>query len=250
MRQPKTAARPGAEDLMFSFVVPVYDRTQKLRESIRSLLRQTYRNFEVLLICDGSPEATLEVVEELAEHPQVRVFRYASNSGNACRGRNKGITMARGDFICLHDSDDIAHHERLARTFATIRDKDADAVYGPTKILVDGTRRIEGIENGRIFDPPEFDFDLLKKLNLMMTCSVAVRRELLLRHGGFRPEMRYREDHELWMRLAHHGARWARAPELLCYYRLHAGNAELVLRDNDEHWHEQAIYWHDKPFLG
>jgi len=237
------------QELSFSFIVPVYNRTQKLRESIRSLLNQTYTNFEVILICDGSPEDTMEVVQELAESEKVRYFSYKNNSGNACRGRNKGITMAHGNYICLHDSDDIAHHKRLERTKIAIEKNSADAVYGPTKILMDGSREIDGIKNGQLLDPPEFDFDLLKKVNIPMTCSVTVKRELLLRHGGFREEMRYREDHELWLRLAHHGCKWVRAAGLLCYYRVHGGNAELTLRDNDDHWFQQALYYFDKPFL-
>lgn len=236
------------EQPTFSFVVPVYDRTQLLRESIRSLLRQAYSDFEIILVCDGSPDPTLEVVEEMAAHKRVRVFHYCSNSGNACRGRNRGIIEARGKFICFHDSDDIAHPQRLARTAATLSVQAADAVYGPTKILLDGSRRIDGVENGQIFDPPEFDFGTLKKINLMMTCSVTVRREALLRFGGFRRLMRYREDHELWLRLAYQGCKWARCPELLAYYRVHAGNAELTLRDDEAHWFAQALYWHDKPF--
>jgi glycosyltransferase involved in cell wall biosynthesis len=237
------------KSVSFSFIVPVYNRTQKLRESVNSLLGQTYENFEVLLICDGSPEDTLEVVEELAESPKVRVFRYKENSGNACRGRNKGIRMAKGDFICLHDSDDIAHHERLARTAEAIEIKNADAVYGETRVLLDGSRTIEGIQNGQLLDPPEFDFELLKQVNIPMTCSVSVRRESLLRYGGFREEMRYREDHELWLRLAHNGCNWVRAEGLLCYYRVHGGNAELTLRGDDSHWFAQALYLHDKPFI-
>lgn len=233
----------------FSFIVPVYDRTQKLRESIRSLLSQTYDNYEVILVCDGSPEDTMQVVHELAENNRVRFVSYANNSGNACRGRNKGIEISNADFVCLHDSDDIAHHMRLERTLSVIETHNADAIYGQTRLLMDGTRDIDGLSNGQLFDPPEFDFDLLKQVNIPMTCSVTVRRENLLRYGGFRPEMRYREDHELWLRLAHSGTKWKKCDDLLCYYRVHGGNAELVLRDNDEHWYRQALYWHDKEFL-
>ena len=138
----------------FSFVVPVYDRTQELRESIGSLLRQTMEDFEVILVCDGSPSPPLEVVEELSEHPKVRVFKFATNSGNACRGRNRGISVARGRYICFHDSDDIAHNERLERTVETIEKYDADGVYGPTRIVMDGSRQIAGIRNGQLLDPP------------------------------------------------------------------------------------------------
>jgi glycosyltransferase involved in cell wall biosynthesis len=235
-------------DPSFSFIVPVYDRTQKLRESVRSLLRQQYHDFEIILVCDGSPEPTLEVVAEFAEHERVRVFNYPSNSGNACRGRNRGINMARGDFVCFHDSDDIAHHMRLRRTADAILKENADAVYGQTSILLDGTRVIDGLYNGQILDPPLFDYDLLKQVNIMMTCSVSVRREMLLRFGMFRPEMRYREDHELWLRLAYNGCRWSKAEGKLCYYRVHGGNAELTLRGDDSHWFEQALYWHVRAF--
>jgi O-antigen biosynthesis protein len=235
-------------EVLFSFVVPVYDRTQKLRESIRSLLRQTLPDFEIILVCDGSPEPTLEVVDELAASDKVRVFHYASNSGNACRGRNRGIREARGQFVCFHDSDDIAHHKRLERTAAVIERGDVDGVYGPSKVIMDGTREIDGIVNGQVLDPPEFDISYLYRNNMMMTCSVTVRRESLLRFGGFRPQMRYREDHELWLRLAHRGCRWARSPELLCYYRIHGGNAELVLRDDDQYWYDQVMFWYDKPY--
>jgi glycosyltransferase involved in cell wall biosynthesis len=236
------------EDISFSFVVPVYDRTQKLRESVRSLLRQNYANFEVILVCDGSPEPTLEVVSELEENPRVRSFKYRTNSGNACRGRNRGIMMAKGDFICFHDSDDIAHHERLNRTAAAIVAHDADGVYGPTRLLLDGTREIPDLYNGQLLDPPQFDFELLQQINLMMTCSVAVRRTSLFRFGMFRPEMRYREDHELWLRLAHNGCKWTRADGTLCYYRVHAGNAELILRGDDSYWFEQALYWYKRGY--
>lgn len=244
----KTDNHLDSTRLSFSFIVPVYNRTQKLRESIRSLLKQTYDNFEVILVCDGSPEETMEVVQELAEDYRVRVFSYKNNSGNACRGRNKGIASARGDFICLHDSDDIAHHQRLERTKQVIDESGAEAVYGTTKIIMDGTREIDGIQNGQVLDPPEFDFDLMKKVNIPMTCSVSVKREWLLRFGGFREEMRYREDHELWLRLAHHGCNWVKATGLLCYYRVHGGNAELTLRGDDNHWFNQALYYFDKPF--
>lgn len=239
-----------SSELSFSFIVPVYNRTQKLRESIRSLIKQNFSNFEIIMVCDGSPEETLGVVQELAEEsPKVRVHSFKNNSGNACRGRNKGISMARGDYVCFHDSDDIAHHDRLNRTVEAIQNYNADVVYGTTKIILDGTRQIDGIKNGQTLDPPEFDFDLLKEVNIPMTCSVSVKRTALLRHGGFREEMRYREDHELWLRLAHRGCTWKKANGLVSYYRVHDGNAELTLRGDDSHWFRQALKMHEMPFV-
>lgn len=251
MKNSDSLDRPevGEDPILFTFIVPVYDRTQKLRESVRSLLTQTYQNFEIILVCDGSPENTLEVVEELAESEKVRVFKYSSNSGNACRGRNRGIMMARGEFVCLHDSDDIAHHDRLKLTADVIRKENADVIYGATKILLDGTREIGGLSNGQLLDPPMFDFNLLKKVNIPMTCSVTVRKKALLRYGGFREEMRYREDHELWLRLSHNGCKWGKADGVLCYYRVHGGNAELTLRDNDDHWFNQALNIYSLPYV-
>ena len=221
---------------LFSVIIPIYDRTWELEKAIQSILDQTFRNFELILVCDGSPETTLEVVNKFATHPQVRVHKYYDNSGNACRGRNTGIKMAKGRYIAFMDSDDISAPKRLEITLFHLLRTGADMAYGSVKILSDGVRQIEGVWDGQFRKSFAVTLDQMENVNPAWTCTVAVKKEVLDRFGPFREEMRYREDHELWLRLAYNGCRLLPIKELLAYYRFHKNNAELLFKDQDAHW--------------
>ena len=121
---------PISHGPLVSVVIPVYDRTSVLRESIDSILGQDYPNFEVLLACDGSPPETLAVVEEYADHPQVRIFSWPENSGGPVKGRNLMIAQARGKYIAFQDSDDVAEPGRLRACVNALEEGTAEVVYG------------------------------------------------------------------------------------------------------------------------
>jgi len=233
---------------IFTIIIPIYDRTLELKEAINSILNQTFINYEILLVCDGSPQETKNIVDEYAKHPQINVFKFDDNSGNACRGRNKGIEISKGEFIAFLDSDDIAIADRLENTYRLILQSNADMVSGAVEFLVDGSRNIEGIDNGQIAKPSEYDFELLKKYNLMYTCTVAVRKSSLEKYGYFRNEMTYREDHELWLRLGYRGCKIVCTNKVFSKYRVHAGNAELKFIDQDDKWHQLMLSVYDKEY--
>jgi hypothetical protein len=109
------------QEIIVSVVVPIYDGTWELRECIQSILDQSFENFELILVTDGSPDETIKVVEEYSSHPKVRIFRYYNNTGNAVRGRNKGS----GGPWKVHslDSDDIATPERLKLSVMRWKDR-------------------------------------------------------------------------------------------------------------------------------
>ena len=89
---------------------------------------------------------------------------------------------------------------------------------------------------------------MLLEGNRLSICTVAVKRECLLQSGGFREEMRYREDHELWLRLAHHGCTFYNSPQVFARYRVHADNAELTYLADDEMWFAKALELHRQIF--
>ncbi|XOF33728.1 MAG: glycosyltransferase family 2 protein [Candidatus Electrothrix sp. YB6] len=233
----------------FSVVLPIYDRTAKLREAIDSILQQSFVNFELLLICDGSPLATRAVVESYLDHPKVRTFFFQDNSGNPCRGRNKGIEMAKGRFVAFLDSDDIAMPDRLKRTLYHILARKADVIGGAIEYMTEGEHG-RGIRNGQIgFTSEDCTYDLLLQGNRLSICTVAVRKECLQRFGVFREEMRYREDHELWLRLAYHGCSFYNSPEVFARYRVHERNAELSYLGDDKKWLEKTLELYRQPFF-
>ncbi|MCI5221849.1 MAG: glycosyltransferase [Candidatus Electrothrix sp. AR4] len=238
----------GSSHPCFSVVIPIYDRTVKLREAVDSLLCQSFINFEVLLVCDGSPPETREVVKSYLAHPKVRAFFFQDNSGNPCRGRNKGIEMAHGRFVAFLDSDDIATPDRLERTLYHLLTKKVDVVGGAIQYLTEG-EHCRAFKNGQIgFTSEECTYDLLLQGNRLSICTVAVRKECLLRFGAFRKEMRYREDHELWLRLAYHDCSFYNSPEVFAQYRVHACNAELSYLAEDKKWQEKTLELHRQRF--
>ena len=221
---------------LVSFVIPIYDRTDVLRTTIASTLSQTISTFEVILVTDGSPPATLAVVNEFRSDPRVKIFHYPLSSGNAVRGRNKGILEARGKYIAFLDSDDIAAPDRLEVCLPILESGAADVVYGAWRALLDGTRETAALEHGQVVHSPDCDLAMLETLCVPCQSTVMVRREVLLRAGFLKPRMQYREDHELWVRLAFYGARFKALPHVLADLRLHAGNNELNFKGNDIQW--------------
>ncbi|WP_256346738.1 glycosyltransferase [Pseudomonas gingeri] len=220
---------------LVSFVIPIYDRVDVLRVAVNSALAQTQQVFEVILVADGSPPQTLEVIEEFRDNPFVRVFKFPTSSGNAVRGRNKGILEARGKYIAFLDSDDIAAADRL-EVCLPVLESGVDVVYGGWRALLDGTREIDGLANGQEVYSPDCDLQMLEKICVPCQSTVMVRRETLLRCGLLKHRMEYREDHELWLRLAYQGAKFKSIPYVLTDLRLHAGNNELNFKSDDSHW--------------
>lgn len=221
---------------LVSFVIPIYDRTDVLRTAIASTLSQTISTFEVILVTDGSPPATLAVVNEFRTDPRVKIFHYPLSSGNAVRGRNKGILEARGKYIAFLDSDDIAAPDRLEVCLPILESGAADVVYGAWRALLDGTRETAALAHGQVVHSPDCDLAMLETICVPCQSTVMVRRETLLRAGFLKPRMQYREDHELWLRLAYYGARFKSVSHVLADLRLHAGNNELNFKGNDLQW--------------
>lgn len=220
---------------LVSVVIPVYDRTKELVESIESILGQTYPNVELICVCDGSPEETRHIIEQYEGSGQVRAFYYDDNSGNAVRGRNRAIREAKGEYLAFQDSDDIAEPTRIAESVRTIEKYRVDVVYGAYRVIVDGNRNI-GIENGTIVQSPDCDLSILLTTNVICQSSVMARISALRRVGGLKPELKYREDHELWLRLAYYGYKFKSISRVLTNLRIHENNLELRFKDSDEYW--------------
>lgn len=246
LKRLRDARSPGKP--YFSVVIPIYNRTYELELSIQSILSQTFVDFELILVCDGSPPETLKIVDKYAEHPKVRVHKFSDNSGNACRGRNKGIEISNGQYVVFNDSDDISTPNRLKTTFALIQETKAEILSGRAAYIVDGTREVDGIVNGQVQVPYYEGLEQMIKGNPFVTSTVAVKKDALLKYGAFRKSMQYREDHELWARLIFNGAKVAISDEVLVQYRLHQGNAELLFKDRDAYWYERMLAVYREKF--
>lgn len=120
---------------LISIIVPIYNSEKYLRQCIESILKQSYKNIEVLLINDGSPDSAADICKEYIEKDS-RCHYYEKENGGLSDARNYGIERATGDFITFVDSDDFLMDQALEKLYAT-------ALLGESDLVVGGFCRFE-----------------------------------------------------------------------------------------------------------
>src|SRR5579862_4587648 len=110
----------AVEGDLVSVVVPVWNSERFLKKTVESVLAQTYRRLELIVVDDGSTDRSPDIVKSIAAHDdRVRLFR-TENRG-AAAARNLGISQSRGPFVALLDNDDLWHPEKIARQVEVLR---------------------------------------------------------------------------------------------------------------------------------
>lgn len=188
-----------ASDLV-SVIVPSYNMAHFLPQAVQAALEQSYTNFEVLIVDDGSTDNTPEVVRQWQHNPRVRVHRQVN--GGLSHSRNEGIARTSGPLIALLDADDIWVPEKLARQVALFQGRpEVGVVYsGWQRMDRDGrplptgpARLHRGWVSGAL---------LIE--NFVPASSAVVRRECFERCGGFDVALKTGEDYDMWLRLSPH----------------------------------------------
>lgn len=109
---------------LISIIIPIYNREAFIEECINSVFSQTYQNFEIILIDDGSTDGTLKICEKLTEKDS-RIKLFKQEHGGVSNARNVGLDAAQGEFIFFLDSDDVIHPMLLQALVATLKNTDA-----------------------------------------------------------------------------------------------------------------------------
>ncbi len=196
----------------FSVVIPTYNRAGLLKRALESLVKQTYRNFEVLVCDDGSTDNTEEVVHSFSDKISV-VYTRNENGVGPSRPRNIGIKKAAGDWICFLDSDDAWFPEKLEKVVPYT--KDFDFIYHDVGIGNINEAGGQSIPGTTLKSP------VLRNLllaNTITTSSVVVRKSILLQTSGFSEKYFVAEDYDLWLRIAEITDRFYRIPIVLGEY--------------------------------
>jgi glycosyltransferase involved in cell wall biosynthesis len=206
----------------FSVVIPTHNRRRLLGQTLRSALKQTGVEFEVVVVDDGSCDGSADAVTSLADG-RVRLIRHPRPLGVAA-ARNAGAAVARGDWVALLDDDDLWAPEKLSRQLHAALAAQAGWAYAGV-VEIDAEGRLLG---GGPPPSPEALLAGLRRRNLMPAGSsnVVVRSEVFARTGGFDARLRHLADWDLWLRLAALGLP-ACVPAPLVAYRLHQGQATL-----------------------
>ena len=228
-----------------SIIMPAYNSSAFIEESIKSVLAQTYAHWELIIIDDGSTDATEEVVRPyLKDNVKILYFKQ-ENRGQAIT-RNKGIEVSKGPFLAFLDSDDYWLPNTLEILVETIKKEEVDFVFCSFSRLV----------NGQILDEPLSEFPagkisslqmmaILRLYNPLVIHGVLTYRAHVAQVGGFEISpmlMNCSEDYSLWIRLALSGKTFFGLPLRLAVYRRHPGGTHA----NRVKMLEAEIYVHTK----
>jgi glycosyltransferase involved in cell wall biosynthesis len=192
--------------------MPVYNGADMIEDSVRSLLAQTYDRLEILVVDDGSTDASIAIVEDLRD-PRVRVLR--RNHEGLVKTLNYGCAQAEGEYIARLDADDVAHERRMAAQVTYLEEHAEVGLLGTWAKIVS-----EDGEEGT-FEPPVADLALRRYLlwdNPFIHSSVIFRRGAFREAGGY-PEG-LAEEYRLWIRMAR-SWKVAMLPEVLVTHRIH-----------------------------
>lgn len=197
-----------------SVILPVYNAASFLEESIQSILNQSFSNFELIIINDGSTDASQSIIEKFEDPRIIKVVQ--SNLGLAAT-LNRGIGMARAEIIARQDNDDISYPHRFEKQLDFLKAHPDVCLLGAAARIVDHA----GQPANRFHRHPSHS-DTLKFLllfdNPFVHSSVMFRKSAVLAVGGYDTNSDYFEDYRLWSHLSRQG-RIANLPDVLLDYR-------------------------------
>lgn len=206
-----------------SVVVPAYNAMPYLPETLDSVLAQSLRDMEVIVVDNGSSDGTRPDVNQLRD-PRLRLLRLPENKGIS-GGCNAGLAAATGTYVAPMEADDLWHVDKLARLVALL-DADPQAVLAYSFVeLIDQDGRRSGNVVGRRVEG-DVRAALLEDVVVPCGSSPVVRRQQLVQIGGWDESLRSSPDWDLYLRLARTGT-FRVLPEPLVGYRQHRTNTSL-----------------------
>lgn len=204
-----------------SIILPVYNGAQYLEQAMASVIKQSFLDFELIAINDGSSDNSAGILEQWRQKdPRIKIINHTQNLALVAT-LNEGLAAANGMFIARIDCDDTWNSGTKLQKQVDFLEKHQDyALVGTWAEMIDG--------NGMFaynFTPPSEDSQIRRQLlwhNCFVHSSILARKDVMLKAGGYSPKQRYLEDYGLWLRMGLI-AKLANIPEVLVRYRLSSG---------------------------
>lgn len=218
-----------SNEISVSVIMPAFNSAKTIEESVLSVLSQSHKNFELIIIDDCSTDISLSLIQKLiALDSRIRLIQHYENRG-AGIARNTGITKARGRFIAFLDADDIWLPTKLTDQIRIFeKDKNVGLVYSPYY-------RLTNNGNKKLVTPPR----KIQKYRLEFTndvpCSSAIYDSNLIGKMYF-PEIRFRQDWGLWLEILGQGFSVISSEKPSMIYRTFGGMTENKLSVLRKQW--------------
>lgn len=225
--------------------MPTLNAEQYLETSIKSILNQSFTDFELIIVDDGSTDSTIDIIEDyIEEDSRIRIVHRNDGTG-ITSALNRGISEANGEYIARHDADDWSAEERFQKQVSLLNENEEVALVGTGSWNID-----EGgdkISRRRVLESPSFE-DLLEH-NHYIHGSVMMRKESVESVGGYDEFFPTTEDYDLWLRLAKEFT-VRNIDEPLYYFRMH--NESIYAEDlkDTKLYHYFAVWQHTADETG
>lgn len=210
---------------MISVIMPAYNGERYIGEAIESILNQTFRELELIVVDDGSNDSTVEIVQGYVDRDN-RVRLLQNEHGGACKARNTAIEAARYPWIAAMDADDVALPERLSIQYAHAQDEPDVVVWGSYMMRMDANGDdLKPFDDGPTSKDAFYQLDLTQEIISLYNPTALFKRDVALAVGGYDPNplLVAGQDSELWDRMADHGPIVV-IPQILLRYRMHGSS--------------------------
>lgn len=232
--------------MRFSVILPVYNKAEYVKTAIESVMSQSYADWELIIVNDGSIDSSLAVVDSLVNRDaNHRISVISQENAGVSSARNNGVQLSKGDYICFLDADDWWTPLFLEEMNGLIRACPEAGIYGTSYYLVKNHNdRIAPIALDDDFQCGYIDFFQVYSRYLcqpLWTGAVCIPRDVFMAEEGFKPFLTLGEDFELWARIAmKYKVAFLNKP--LAYYfqdAVQTGRATKRLHDPRNHflWH-------------
>ena len=208
-----------------SVIIPVFNAESYLREAIDSIIQQSFTDWELIIINDGSTDSSERIIADYTD-PRIKYYKNEGNIGLIAT-LNKGIDLCKGEYIARMDADDISETDRFKYQLAFFKKNKEYAMCGTYAKIIDKNNQ----EIGKIINLQTNDY---LQINLLFSVpflhpSMMIRGDVL-RSNYFDPEYKHAEDYDLWCRISDK-YKVANIPDYLLKYRWHTTNTSVTNAD-------------------
>lgn len=203
---------------LVSIIMPAYNVASYISEAIESVIAQSFKNWELIIIDDGSKDATQKIVSQYIPHKQISYF-YQENKG-VSSARNTAIAKSKGIYIFPLDADDKINSNFLEQAVKVMQeDQEVELVYG--NVTYFGTMKEQ-------FVLPEYTYKKLFVQNLIVV-SALFKKASFKKTNGYDERLPFFEDWDLWLQLLNSNSKVVKLNKVALYYRKHNTSATSIM---------------------
>ncbi|WP_139827968.1 glycosyltransferase family 2 protein [Marivirga sericea] len=211
---------------ILSIVMPAYNAGAYIKDAIDSVLNQSFRHFELIIINDGSTDETHKIIMSINDE-RIKYYKNKKNEGLFFT-RNRGLSLSEGKYIAMLDSDDIAIQGKFQYQIDFLEKNPDIALLGSSAIIIDEN----GFETGEVYiqKAPSAAYPSIMLFNNYIIQSSIICKRKIIQKFGYRPEFPPAEDYDLWVRIAKEYSIYSLQKPLI-KYRVHSSSISHTNRD-------------------